>query len=292
VAFLFTEETVTDYFAEYLEMGLCVSTTSATTTNAPTNLSDNKRKSEQNNPVSKEEKRTVSTSRKTDLALTPEPLESRVVTTFSADRTIEASKTLSEEDMPVFTGPTEKACFGAGCYWGTEKYFRYNFQKKFPKLGKISKGAVGFMGPESAPENPSYRQVCNGDTGHVEVYNFEYYGGNEYFEALVRYFFQFHDPTTLNRQGNDRGTQYASVIYCYTDDQYEIATKVKKELQHLVSIKRLGKVYQSSTVATDIRRSTIFYPAHEEHQDYLTINPNGYCNHRMRFNDWPEDVYD
>ena len=95
------------------------------------------------------------------------------------------------------------ACFGAGCYWGTEKYFK----KQFPE--QITHGKVGFMGPQSAPPNPSYQAVCSGTTGHVEVYNFKYTGGNEAYEAITRFFFQFHDPTTKDRQGNDQGTQYA-----------------------------------------------------------------------------------
>lgn len=182
---------------------------------------------------------------------------------------------------------TETACFGAGCYWGTEKYIRYDFMKKYGTfLGKVVSGAVGFMGPENAPQNPTYQQVCSGETGHVEVYQFDYTGGAACYEELVRFFFQFHDPTTANRQGNDRGTQYASVIYCSSDEQFEIATKVKQELQKLIDTKKITQ-YAEQTVATDIRKSTKFYPAHDEHQDYLNINPNGYCNHRIRFKQWP-----
>eukprot|EP01033_Poteriospumella_lacustris_P004287 gene4287-3060_t len=180
----------------------------------------------------------------------------------------------------------EEACFGAGCYWGTEKYFKYKFMEQFEHLGSIVGGKVGFMGPVDAPANPSYREVCSGTTNHVEVYHFQYSGGSAQYEALVRYFFQFHDPTTLNRQGNDKGTQYASVIYTYSDEQREIASRVKEELQGLIDCGKL-KPYSSKVVETDIRDSTIFYPAHDEHQDYLTINPTGYCNHRIRFKEWP-----
>jgi len=180
----------------------------------------------------------------------------------------------------------EKACFGAGCYWGTEKFFKYNFSKKFPELGAIVNGTVGFMGPKDAPANPTYREVCSGATGHVEVFQFEYSGGDEYYEQIVRFFFQFHDPTTPDRQGNDKGTQYASVIYCYTEKQLKIATQVKEELQNLLDERRL-RCYKDNTVTTDIRMHSIFYPAHDEHQDYLAVNPNGYCNHKIRFEDWP-----
>jgi methionine-S-sulfoxide reductase len=91
-----------------------------------------------------------------------------------------------------------RACFGAGCYWGTQKFF-----EKFIKTvnnAKLVSGAVGFMGPEGAKANPTYREVCSGTTGHVEVYDLEFEGDAEVYEQLVRYFFQFHDPTTSNRQ--------------------------------------------------------------------------------------------
>jgi peptide-methionine (S)-S-oxide reductase len=89
-------------------------------------------------------------------------------------------------------------------------------------------------------ENPSYRQVCSGQTGHVEVYEVELadpenVGRAAVYEDLIRYFFQFHDPTTLNRQGNDAGTQYASVIFVYDEEQRRIANKVKDELSELVN---------------------------------------------------------
>lgn len=263
-------------------MGLCLSNNA---NNNNVSNSTNKPQAAQT-PAKKEEPKKKPSQ--PDLVLTPEPPTSHHES-FSPEKNIQTTKTQSEDDMPVFTGATQRAGFGAGCYWGTEKYFRYNFQKKYPKLGKITQGAVGFMGPESAPANPTYREVCSGETGHVEVYDFEFQGGAEYYERLVKFFFQFHDPTTANRQGNDRGTQYASVIYCYNDEQFEIATRVKKELQHLLKTNKLGKVYQGTTVTTAILKSTTFYSAHEEHQDYLTINPNGYCNHRMRFSEWPKD---
>ena len=121
----------------------------------------------------------------------------------------------------------------------------------------------------------------------MEVYQLEFTGGEETYKNLVRFFFQFHDPTTLNRQQNDKGTQYASVIYCFDNKQKDIATKVKEELQQHLDNKRVT-AYSSSTVETDIRDSTHFYPAHEEHQEYLMKNPRGYCNHKIRFKDWPE----
>lgn len=143
------------------------------------------------------------------------------------------------------------------------------------------------MGPLTAKPNPSYREVCSGNSGHVEVYDFEFKGNEDTYKKFVQYFFQFHDPTTLNAQGNDRGTQYASVIYCYDEKQFEIATQVKNELQELIAKNKISQ-YSQKTVSTDIRYATIFYPAHEEHQEYLMKNPGGYCNHRIRFKEWPK----
>jgi peptide-methionine (S)-S-oxide reductase len=144
------------------------------------------------------------------------------------------------------------------------------------------------MGPADAKANPSYKEVCSGATGHVEVYDFEFSGGEEIFEELVKFFFQFHDPTTFNKQGNDSGTQYASVIYCYDVKQMNIASRVKDELQQLLDEGKISeKVYSGKRITTSIRRATQFYPAHEEHQEYLMKNPNGYCNHRIRIKEWP-----
>mmetsp|Transcript_29864 Transcript_29864/g.62422 ORF Transcript_29864/g.62422 Transcript_29864/m.62422 type:complete len:146 (-) Transcript_29864:85-522(-) len=143
------------------------------------------------------------------------------------------------------------------------------------------------MSPDpNAMENPSYRQVCSGSTGHVEVLYVELSDPKVY-EALVRFFFQFHDPTTMNRQGNDAGTQYASFIFCADDEQKKIAEKVKSELQSLMDE---GKIkYGGGKVVTQISDLNQFYPAHEEHQQYLEKNPLGYCNHYYRFKgDWPE----
>ena len=162
-----------------------------------------------------------------------------------------------------------------------------DFQEKYP--GSIKEAKVGFMSPDKdAMKNPSYRQVCSGTTGHVEVLNVELNQPTpELFEALIQFFFSFHDPTTLNRQGNDAGTQYASVIFCSDSQQKEIANKVKTYLQAAMDG---GKVtsYQASRISTGIVDYMDFYPAHEEHQEYLSKNPLGYCNHRYRFRDWPE----
>lgn len=142
------------------------------------------------------------------------------------------------------------------------------------------------IGPKNSKKNPTYKEVCSGETGHVEVFYLEYEGGEPVYEELCRFLFQFTDPTTLNRSGNDVGTQYANVIFCYDKIQMKIAKKVVEEAQELVS-KGLITCYENKQVVTDIREATVFYPAHEEHQLYLEKNPNGYCNHRLRIKEWP-----
>lgn len=176
---------------------------------------------------------------------------------------------------------------GAGCYWGTEKYVVKDFQKRFPNTIKDAK--VGFMSPHAdAPKNPSYRAVCSGTSGHVEVLNVELNEPSEdVFKELIRFFFMFHDPTTKNRQGNDAGTQYASWIFCGDDTQLEIAESVKAELQKAVNDGKV-KAYTTTDVSTDIGPAKEFYPAHDEHQAYLEKNPLGYCNHRFRFQKWED----
>lgn len=176
------------------------------------------------------------------------------------------------------------------CYWGTEKYIVKDFQKKHP--GCIADAKVGFMNPDpNGMKNPSYRQVCSGSTGHVEVLNVELTdkaaSTPEIFEDLMRFFYTFHDPTTLNRQGNDRGTQYGSVVFCSSPEQTAIAQAVKAELQGHIDAKNI-RTYSNKKVETAIVDYTTFYEAHEEHQEYLFKNPSGYCNHRYRFTEWPK----
>lgn len=177
-----------------------------------------------------------------------------------------------------------------GTFSGTEKFFRSEFCKLHPDA--VQNGLVGFMGPGDAPKSPTYKEVCTGETGHVEVYKFEYVGGAKMYEELVRYFFQFHDPCQYNKQGNDKGTQYASVIFCYDEQQLAIARNVIYELQdHLDSGRLPKKTYTAGKVKTDVRLTkncSPFYAAHDEHQKYLELHPKGYCNHRIRFKMWPE----
>merc|ERR1719396_220081 len=94
----------------------------------------------------------------------------------------------------------------------------------------------------------------------------------QHFEELIKFFFQIHDPTTANRQGNDVGTQYASCIFCYDEEQAKIAKKVISELQALVDSRQIT-AYAKKKIETYVANATTFYPAHEEHQEYLMKNP-------------------
>mmetsp|Transcript_39772 Transcript_39772/g.119575 ORF Transcript_39772/g.119575 Transcript_39772/m.119575 type:complete len:192 (-) Transcript_39772:446-1021(-) len=188
------------------------------------------------------------------------------------------------------------------------------------------------MSPDTnAMKNPSYGQVCSGETGepsmrvtiyvrretrfrctgcarsnkpshcsqyaslslgpslsgHVEVLDVTLNDPAEHLEPLLQFFYAFHDPTTMNRQGNDAGTQYASAIFTSDEEQERIARAVTDGLQNSLHSGFTPGGYFGNMIATAIVPYTEFYPAHEEHQEYLAKNPNGYCNHYIRFKEWP-----
>jgi len=141
------------------------------------------------------------------------------------------------------------------------------------------------MNPSSNPGNsmPTYKEVCSSRTGYVEVLRVEL-SDNKYFENLIRFFFGIHDPTTKNRQGADRGSQYASFIFCSDREQMDIAERVKKEVQDLIDA-GIVRCFAGRTVQTQIVMTTKFVVAGKKHQDYLLKNPTGYCNHFIRQRD-------
>ena len=154
---------------------------------------------------------------------------------------------------------------GAGCYWGTEKYIKKNFQQLFPN--SIQEAKVGFM--SRFPDD-----VIN-STGHVEVLNVKLNNPKRHFKMLIRFFFQFHDPTTINRQGNDRGSQYASIIFCSDEKQIKIVRKVIAELQDHIDTGRIRSC-MNDNIQTLVTKSNAFCEAHSAHQNYLIKNPYGY----------------
>lgn len=146
----------------------------------------------------------------------------------------------------------EKATFGAGCFWGSEAAFR--------EIKGVTATAVGFMG--GTTQNPSYKDVCRGNTGHAEVVQVEYDPAQVSYEELLEVFWDSHNPTTLDRQGPDIGQQYRSAIFYHTPEQGTTALVSKETLQ------RSGK-YGSRPIVTEITPASDFYRAEDYHQQYL-----------------------
>lgn len=144
-----------------------------------------------------------------------------------------------------------KATFGAGCFWGVEAAYR--------QIPGVTSTAVGYLG--GTLENPSYHDVCSGRTGHAEVVQVEYDPSRITYDDLLTVFWENHDPTTLNRQGPDIGTQYRSAIFYHDEEQKEAAIKSKEERD------RSGRYRRP--IVTEITPATEFYMAEDYHQQYL-----------------------
>jgi methionine-S-sulfoxide reductase len=156
------------------------------------------------------------------------------------------------------------ATLSGGCFWGVQELVR--------KLPGVLKTTVGYTGGDT--EKPGYEQVHTGSTGHAEAVQIVYDPKVISYESILRYFFRLHDPTTPNRQGNDRGTQYRSAIFYHSEEQRRVAERVKAEVD------RSGK--WPAKVVTQIVPASSFYPAEEYHQDYLQKHPDGYTCHYLR----------
>lgn len=144
-----------------------------------------------------------------------------------------------------------KATFGAGCFWGVEEAFR--------SIEGVNDAAAGYVGGDT--KNPSYQDVCRGDSGHAEVVQVEYDPARVSYKTLLKAFWEMHDPTTLNRQGPDTGTQYRSAIFYHNEDQKAAAHASKSALEK-------SKRYPSPIV-TEITPASTFYRAEEYHQQYV-----------------------
>ncbi|CUG89127.1 peptide methionine sulfoxide reductase-like, putative [Bodo saltans] len=168
------------------------------------------------------------------------------------------------------------ATFAAGCYWGTERYFKKQFK------GALTLWKVGFMGGPDQTAHPTYKEVCAGTTGHAEVLHILYDPVKVSYEDLVKFFFRMHNPTTKNRQGNDVGTQYRSAIFYHNAEQKAIAEAYIEQLRTDSTLQAgLKKTFNDGTIATTLEPASKFFEAHAEHQEYLDVNPDGYCNHRV-----------
>ena len=155
-----------------------------------------------------------------------------------------------------------KATFGAGCFWGVEAEFR--------ALKGVSDTAVGYLG--GTLQNPSYREVCTGRTGHAEVVEVDYDPAQICYEELLAVFWEMHDPTTLNRQGPDVGTQYRSAIFYHDDAQKETAEKSKAQVEASGKFRR--------PIVTEITPTSTFYIAEDYHQQYLEKRGMASCHTR------------
>ncbi|MCW8874916.1 MAG: peptide-methionine (S)-S-oxide reductase MsrA [Gammaproteobacteria bacterium] len=164
---------------------------------------------------------------------------------------------------PPFPEGMQTALFGLGCFWGAEQGFW--------KLPGVYTTAVGYAAGYTP--NPGYREVCTGLTGHNEVVLVVFDPEKVSYPALLRHFWEAHDPTQGMRQGNDLGSQYRSGIYVYSEEQRQLAERSRAQYQSLLHAAGKGDI------TTEILDAPEFYYAEEYHQQYLAKNPHGYCGH-------------
>ncbi|MBD2096511.1 peptide-methionine (S)-S-oxide reductase MsrA [Trichocoleus sp. FACHB-591] len=163
--------------------------------------------------------------------------------------------------QPPYPAGLEVAMFGMGCFWGAER--------KFWQLPGVFTTAVGYAA--GVTPNPTYQEVCSGMTGHNEVVQVVFDPKQISYEALLKVFWENHNPTQGMRQGNDSGTQYRSGIYVYSEQQHKLAETSRDAYQTGLSKAGYG------TITTEIIEAPEFYYAESYHQQYLAKNPNGYC---------------
>lgn len=163
--------------------------------------------------------------------------------------------------MPPYPDGIQQAWFAMGCFWGAER--------RFWEQPGVYSTAVGYAGGYTP--NPSYEEVCSGETGHTEAVRVAFDPQRIDFPALLRLFWESHDPTQGMRQGNDRGTQYRSAIFCADAGQQQLAE------QSLFAYQQELRKAGFDTITTQILPAERFYYAEDYHQQYLAKNPNGYC---------------
>lgn len=154
----------------------------------------------------------------------------------------------------------ETATFGAGCFWGVEESFR--------QIPGVIDTAVGYLGGHT--QNPTYKDVCTDATGHAEVVQVTYDPAQVSYEQLLDGFWSSHDPTTLNRQGPDIGTQYRSAIFFHSPEQERLARASKEKMQASGKFRR--------PIVTEITAASTFYPAEDYHQKYLAKRGLSHCH--------------
>ncbi len=163
---------------------------------------------------------------------------------------------------PPYPAGIETAMVGMGCFWGAERLFW--------RQAGVYLTAVGYAG--GITTDPDYKAVCTGKTGHAEVVKIWFFPEIISYPALLRLFWESHDPTQGMRQGNDIGTQYRSVIYTFSEQQHEQARHARDAFQQSLLAAGVQK-----TITTEIMPTPVFYYAETYHQQYLAKNPDGYC---------------
>ena len=179
----------------------------------------------------------------------------------AAMRVPERHEVLGTPIAPPFPEGLERAVFGMGCFWGAERVFW--------QAPGVYTTAVGYAGGYTS--NPSYEEVCSARTGHAEVVLVVFDPKQTSYDAMLRLFWENHDPTQGMRQGNDIGTQYRSAVYTTSDAQRDAAESSRRVFQSELSGAGYGEI------TTEIEPLRDFYYAEDYHQQYLAKNPNGYC---------------
>lgn len=178
----------------------------------------------------------------------------------SGTKQISTNKLNKEGQSQMNNGKTETAIFAGGCFWCTEAFFT--------DLKGVEKVVSGYIGGKTA--NPTYKEVCSGTTGHAEAIQIIFNPDEIAYEDLLEIFFATHDPTTINRQGADVGSQYRSEIFYTTDAQ-------KTEAENFIKLLTDQNIF-GKKIVTKVSAAGTFYPAEDYHQDYYSMNPDQpYC---------------
>ena len=170
--------------------------------------------------------------------------------------------TISRNMYTDYPSGSEQALFGLGCFWGAERLF---WETK-----GVYVTSVGYGG--GVRKNPNYDQICSGATGHAELVHVVFDPKVVSYESLLKKFFENHDPSQGDRQGNDHGSQYRSALFTYTDAQQSAALAAKQ--RYNTAYTKAGK----NPLTTQVASAPTYYPAEDYHQQYLAKNPSGYCS--------------